>query len=249
MTTETPPAPGLPTVSVCVPAYNEQQLLPRLLASIHVAAARYDGQVEVVVADNNSTDNTADVANRAGARVVSVSRRSIAAARNGAAGAATGDVLAFVDADTQVHANTFNVIAEHLADGTSVGGCTGGLPERWSAGIAATLLLAVVPLRLAGVSTGVVFLTRRAFEGAGRFDESLRFAEDTMMQRAVRKWARQRGMSFDWWVPGALSTISCRKWDEHGDWHALGWLLRIARDVLLQRTVTAERYWYPSRRS
>ena len=74
--------------SVIIPAYNEERYLPRLLDSIEVARANYSGgrdQIEVVVADNASTDRTAEVASEHGARVVHVAKRRIGAARNGGA--------------------------------------------------------------------------------------------------------------------------------------------------------------------
>src|SRR5436309_945327 len=77
--------------SVVVPAFNEEAFLPRLLDSVEVAKSQYSGgpgTIEVIVADNCSTDRTAEVAARRGARVVRVEKRRIAAARNGGARAA-----------------------------------------------------------------------------------------------------------------------------------------------------------------
>ena len=98
--------------SVVIPAYNEEKFLPRLLASVKVAASNYSGgrdQIEVVVADNDSTDGTAEVANQHGARVAHVAKRRIAAARNGGARAASGEILCFIDADSAIHPNTGKV--------------------------------------------------------------------------------------------------------------------------------------------
>ena len=70
-----------PRISLIIPAYNEEELLPRLLDSIDAARATYGGTVEVIVADNASTDGTAELARRRGCRVVAVEKRAIAAAR------------------------------------------------------------------------------------------------------------------------------------------------------------------------
>src|SRR3990172_8688915 len=91
-----------PRHSLIIPAYNEAALLPRLLATVAQARACYRGggdAVEVIVADNGSTDATAAIALGAGCTVVPVSKRVIAAARNGGAAAAVGEILSFVDAD------------------------------------------------------------------------------------------------------------------------------------------------------
>src|SRR5438093_3363521 len=99
--------------SVVVPAYNEERLLARLLDTVDAAQAAYWGgpaRIEVIVADNLSTDRTAEIAAARGARVVSVEKRVIGAVRNGGARAASGEVLAFMDADLRIHPQTFNAI-------------------------------------------------------------------------------------------------------------------------------------------
>jgi len=55
-------APDIPLV---IPAYNEARYRPRLLTSLAAARERYvraGGSVEIIVADNMSTDDTAQVA-------------------------------------------------------------------------------------------------------------------------------------------------------------------------------------------
>ena len=91
-------------VSIAIPAFNEAKYLPET-----IAAAKHASRVlgaagwgsEIVVCDNNSTDDTAGVAKAHGARVVFESFNQISASRNAAGRAAKGDWLVFVDADTQ----------------------------------------------------------------------------------------------------------------------------------------------------
>jgi len=88
------------TVSVVVPARDEEQTLPGLLASLGTRPA-----TEVVVVDDDSTDRTADVAAAGGARVVAARSRpdgwtGKAWACQTGAEATNGDVLVFLDADT-----------------------------------------------------------------------------------------------------------------------------------------------------
>ncbi|HEY6225471.1 MAG TPA: glycosyltransferase, partial [Gemmatimonadales bacterium] len=80
-----------PDISLVIPAYNEARFLPRLLTSLVAARDRYaarGGAVEIIVADNMSTDDTEKLAAAGGARVVRVTERRIASARNGGAAAA-----------------------------------------------------------------------------------------------------------------------------------------------------------------
>ncbi len=90
---------GPPSVSVVIPAYNEEKYLPLCLESIK--KQDYAAEYEVIVVDNASTDNTAKIALDWGAKVVYESKRSPACARQRGAEVATGEVIAFIDADTQ----------------------------------------------------------------------------------------------------------------------------------------------------
>lgn len=81
-------------MSVVIPALDEEQALPRVLAEIPSLV------FEVIVVDNGSTDGTAQVARNAGARVVSEPRRGYGAAcLRGIKEAQDPDVFVFLDAD------------------------------------------------------------------------------------------------------------------------------------------------------
>jgi peptidoglycan/xylan/chitin deacetylase (PgdA/CDA1 family)/GT2 family glycosyltransferase len=103
---------GLPFVSVVIPAYNEEDYLPLCLESIR--KQDYAGEYEVIVVDNASTDNTAKIALDWGAKVVYESKRSPACARQRGAEVATGEIIAFIDADTQAPAYWLSTFVSHL---------------------------------------------------------------------------------------------------------------------------------------
>ena len=78
-------------VSIVIPAFNEEKYLPGTLEAAHKACAAFDQAgwaSEIVVCDNNSTDQTASVARANGVRVVFESFNQIAASRNAAGRAA-----------------------------------------------------------------------------------------------------------------------------------------------------------------
>jgi glycosyltransferase involved in cell wall biosynthesis len=85
-------------ISVVVPAYNESELIQTTLESLF--KQDYKGDFEVVVVDNNSTDNTAEIARRLGVRVVFCSQKGVAHARQAGAEAAQGSIIVQADADT-----------------------------------------------------------------------------------------------------------------------------------------------------
>ncbi len=89
----------LPSVSVVIPAYKQAHLLERCLDS--VAAQTYRGHVEVIVVDDGSPDESAEVA-RAHALapiVIEQENTGVSGARNTGIARATGDYIAFLDAD------------------------------------------------------------------------------------------------------------------------------------------------------
>ena len=71
-------------LSFIIPAHNEERFLAATLASIRAAAASAGEPFELIVVDDESTDQTASVARSQGATVVPVSLRHIAAVRNAA---------------------------------------------------------------------------------------------------------------------------------------------------------------------
>jgi glycosyltransferase involved in cell wall biosynthesis len=239
-------------VSLVIPAYNEAEYLPRLLDSVEEARRRFragaDG-VEVIVADNGSTDSTSTIASVRGCRVVHVGKRAIAAARNGGARAARGELIAFVDADSALHPETFNEIERALGDGRAVGGATGVRLERLSPGIAVTYLLMVIMVWATGMDTGVVFCRRADFEAIGGYNERLLFGEDVCLLVALGRLGRPRGQKLIR-LRSIKALGSTRKFDERGDWHYFGLLGRATLWLFNRRFDRFVRsYWYDVRPS
>jgi glycosyltransferase involved in cell wall biosynthesis len=88
---------GNPLVSVIVPSYNRSAVLPLCLRAL---AEQTYAPIEVIVVDDCSTDDSAQVARAAGATVFSTPVNSgAAAARNLGAAHASGHILLFVDGD------------------------------------------------------------------------------------------------------------------------------------------------------
>ena len=65
------------TVTVVIPAHNEERYVSRCIGSIRKAAEFYGGEVEIIVVCNRCTDSTADIARELGARVLTNEDRFI----------------------------------------------------------------------------------------------------------------------------------------------------------------------------
>ena len=91
-------------VSIIIPVHNGSQYLERCLSAIESSSYR---SYEVILVDDGSTDDSAEIARRHGARVIRLSHRSgPAAARNRGSEEAKGDILFFVDADIVIKKET-----------------------------------------------------------------------------------------------------------------------------------------------
>jgi predicted glycoside hydrolase/deacetylase ChbG (UPF0249 family) len=247
------PVRTAPQFSVVVPAYNESRYLPHLLDSIEVARRLYSadsGAVEVIVVDNASTDNTREIARTRGCTALLEPKRVIGAVRNTGAKVARGDALVFIDADSQVHPETFIRLQAALESPAVLGGATGITMDRWSPGIAVTWFLLDLWCRLTGWDTGVLFCRREVFEAIGGFDERLLFAEDLALYKELRRVARERGQRFVR-LRGIRAVNSARKFDQFGQW---GWPIANTKIIWLAmfRSPRArgliERHWYEVKR-
>jgi glycosyltransferase involved in cell wall biosynthesis len=178
-------------ISFILPAYNEEALLPGTLATLFASARALGRPFEVIVADDASTDRTAEIAAAAGARVVAVNHRQISATRNAGARAAQGDILVFIDADTLVPEATLRaVLAACDEDGAVAGGARVAfdripLGHRLFWGAYCRVYHGL------GFAAGCfIFARREAFAAAGGFDETLYASEEAGMSWRLRKQGR-----------------------------------------------------------
>jgi len=175
-------------ISFIVPAYNEERLLGATLDALHAAGQAVGESYELVVVDDASTDGTALVAQRRGARLVSVAHRQIAATRNSGAREANGTFFIFVDADTIVSESVVRSAVEAMRGGAVGGGAAvefdGTVP------LYARLLLPILVriFRAADFAAGCfMFCTRSAFLAVDGFDETFFGAEELVMSRALKR--------------------------------------------------------------
>ncbi len=206
-------------ISFIVPAYNEETELPGSLGAIHSAAAGYE--YEIVLVNDGSTDATAAIGDQFGARVISIERRQIAAARNAGAKAARGDIFIFVDADTRIGpehvCGAFNALESGFAGGGSRLAFDGEIPP-WG-----KVMFDVFSILYFGLNLGAgafLFTTRENFFAAGGFDEIYFAGEEVFFTVALKRLGK-----FTLLREPAIT--SGRKLRMYSVWKVLGGLLSV----------------------
>lgn len=92
-------------ISIIIPAYNEEKYIGKTLASIGKLKKKKDWDIEVIVINGGSTDNTAKVAKKYDVRVINELHKGIGFARQQGLLRAKGEIIAYTDADTIVPEN------------------------------------------------------------------------------------------------------------------------------------------------
>jgi rSAM/selenodomain-associated transferase 1/rSAM/selenodomain-associated transferase 2 len=100
--------------SVVVPTLNEETNIRECVLNVR----NINPEVEVIVADGGSTDRTVQVAQEAGA-VTCGARRGRGTQMNAGAAIASGDIVLFLHADTQLPPNAFDVLVDFFQDGNA----------------------------------------------------------------------------------------------------------------------------------
>lgn len=178
------------TVSLIIPALNEEKYLPETFTSVKKMDRRPD---EIIVVNAQSEDKTAQIATSFGAKIVSVDRRSIGYSRQKGLEAAVGDIVAYTDADTILPINWLTTILNHIEEDHVVG-VFGGfhVPDgpwwyRFYINIiqpfANTLIYAIFKIPFA-TGQNMAFYRKNALS-AGGFPVDFKIAEDIEIARRV----------------------------------------------------------------
>ncbi|MDP7554830.1 MAG: TIGR04283 family arsenosugar biosynthesis glycosyltransferase [Nitrospinota bacterium] len=105
-------------ISIIIPTLNESLLLQRLLCGLNKII---DSQVEIIVVDGGSNDNTLEIASKY-AHQVFVTEQGRATQMNYGAAFAKGEVLFFLHADSMLTTNAFQKLKEIVKESAYVGG-------------------------------------------------------------------------------------------------------------------------------
>jgi glycosyltransferase involved in cell wall biosynthesis len=231
-------------ISFVIPAWNEESVLGPTLEAVSVATRHLAVPSEVIVANDSSTDRTAEIASQHGARVVTVHHRQISATRNAGARAAQGDLLIFIDADTIVTPEAVRAAVEAVRSGAIGGGCAIRYSGRIPAYLRVFVPIEVWFARMMRIAFGCfLFSTREAFEAVGGFDTALYATEEVTISLALHRQGRFVCLR------ESVST-SGRKLRTHS---TVEWLIQIYRITFARQRYIRDRsamgVWYGDRRT
>lgn len=232
-------------ISVITPAHDEEAFIGPCVESVS-ASARHGGlEHEHVVVLNRCTDRTEEIARSLGCRVVVEDTPNLSLIRNRGVSASTGEIVVTIDADSTVTPNMLPEVVRRLRSGRFVGGGVRVLPERWSPGIACSLLVVAPFVLFHRVSAGMFWCHRRDFDAVGGFDESLACIEDIDFGQRLKAYGRQRGLRYGT-IRSAHLITSCRKFDQFGDWYFVRHP-EVVVDIFRRKQAAADAFYYDAR--
>ncbi|MEV7971160.1 glycosyltransferase [Sphaerisporangium sp. NPDC088356] len=232
-----------PTLSVIIPAFNEEQYLPCYLPSVLESIGRWELgsglRSEVIVVDNASTDNTAQIARAFGARVVHEPVAGIGRARNTGAASASGAYLVFVDADVHFPIEGITEIIRSLDTGRCVGGAVPPLYEPTKTGTRLLVAAWALYRRFYGGAQGVTqFCTRSAFTELNGYRPDLFMSEDVEFFARLSRHGQRTGAPIRH-LTDLRVRPSHRRFEQWPSWRMILW----ANPVTAHLFLSSRRFW------
>jgi glycosyltransferase involved in cell wall biosynthesis len=185
-------------ISVVVPFRNGEPHIERCLDAL-AAQEPFDGESEIVLVDDGSTDRSAEVAAARGIRVLRSDGRGPYAARNTGVRATTGDVVALTDADCEPARDWLGRIAEEFErEGTAIVVGPRLPADRRRLSLIAAYERAKDAYVFGGRRTELYYasaqnmaVSRAAFDRLGMFRERRRGSDTLLVRRAIANGAAE----------------------------------------------------------
>jgi glycosyltransferase involved in cell wall biosynthesis len=231
--------------SVIIPAYNEEELLPHTLAALQKAMAEVGMKGEIIVVDNNSSDQTPYIAGQFDAHTVFEPINQISRARNTGARHARGKYLLFLDADTLVSPDLLQSALDNLTDKHYGGGGSTLLPDKkiqphYQRGLTIWNWLSVRSEIAAG---SFIYCLREGFEAVGGFSEKVYASEELWFSMDYKRWCKKRGLGFKI-IDSAPVVTSTRKFDWYSSQRIILMLLLVVLCPFIVRSRRLCDLWY-----
>ncbi len=204
-----------PRISVLIPTLNEGKYLEPTLFHLNMQKP-----YEIIIGDSSSSDDTAKIARKYGAKVALTKKRGSASyGRNAAAAMAKGDIFVFIDADTIPYSNFLDVVRKDFSDRRIAGWTCNffAFSPRFHDQVlfqfASNLIEILTKAGKAHAPGFAIAVRKSVFNKIGGFDESLRAMEDHDFAMRVSKHGRFK-FSRDTCVFSSIRRVD--KWGRFG---------------------------------
>ncbi len=225
-------------VSIIIPTYNEAENIGKLLDYLK-NSSKNENDIEIVVSDGISEDNTLDIAETKGAITIKQKHVSRALQMNSGTKIASGDIYYFL------HADSFppNEFDQYIRDSVKYGYYAGSFRMKWDMNHPLLNIFAWFTRFNHNWCRGgdqSIFITKELFKKVGGYDEEYRFLEDYDLIRRIKKHAKFK-------VIQKNIITSARKYRENGvfrlQWlvtklyimRALGWDANTIADIYYRK--------------
>jgi glycosyltransferase involved in cell wall biosynthesis len=178
-------------LSIIIPAYNESVHIEETIRSVQHSIENTQLQpFEIIVSDDDSTDDTGQLAKDCGAIVIKSGKRNIGATRNVGASIAKGEYVVFLDADTTVSPPLFQELETAIQKNKVIGG---GTPVQWNPPTKSFLGYIILKIwnnvsRLFKIPAGSFFFVKKeVFQHVKGFDEEFYATEELHLALKLKK--------------------------------------------------------------
>lgn len=176
-------------ISIIIPCYNEEKNITRCFESIQ--SIDYPKElIQVILVDNGSSDKSVEIANKYTKEILIKANCTVGALRNYGANIATGDIIAFLDADCEVDSNWIKSFLPYFNGRGEKVGVVGSVPLVPQTGN--LIQKAWFSQRETGLNMNATYIgsanmiiLRNLFESIGRFDDKLTSGEDFELCRRI----------------------------------------------------------------
>ncbi len=181
-------------LSVIIPALNEEQYIERTLIALRKQTLK---DFEIIVKDGESKDKTIGIAEKHADNVISKRDISAGDARNQGARCANGNVLVFVDADTELPPYMLERVSNLMKNNRNiVGGSCRKVPS--DENILNRLIYEFVNistflsfyLRIGGAHGNFMYMKKSIFREIGGFNPKIKVAEEQELVRRAMRFGR-----------------------------------------------------------
>lgn len=199
-------------LSIIIPAYNEEKFLSKCLDAVFAEIKNSAREVEVIVVNNASTDNTKAVAlSYPDVKVIDEEQKGLTRARQAGFLASSGDLIGNIDADTIIPHGWINKVFKRFEKNPQMVALSGPQAfndqSRWFNlavfifySLGYIIYLINHTLRIGGMLQGGNYILRRsALEKIGGYDTEIDFyGEDADIARRIMKEGK---VIFTFWLP------------------------------------------------